>query len=54
MLKARAGILPKLSSKRDGPYDVVHVHDNGTLTIRRGAVSERVNLRRVIPFEGIA
>ena len=54
VLKARAGILPKLSSKRDGPYDVVRVHDNGTLTIRRGAISERVNLRRVIPFEGIA
>jgi transposase InsO family protein len=35
----------KLSPPREGPYQVERVFTNGTLLIRRGAVSERVNIR---------
>jgi hypothetical protein len=37
----------KLSPPCEGPYQVEHVFTNGTLLIQRGAVSERVNIRRV-------
>jgi transposase InsO family protein len=40
----------KLSPPREGPYQVERVYTNGTLLIRRGAVSERVNIRRVNPY----
>jgi transposase InsO family protein len=49
--KTRPGLQPKLSSKRDGPYDVVAVYNNGTIRIRRGAIEERLNIRRVTPFK---
>ena len=48
--KAKPGKQPKLRRKRDGPYEVVAVYDNGTVKIRRGAVDERINIRRVYPF----
>jgi hypothetical protein len=35
----------KLLPPREGPYQVERVYTNGTLLIRRGAVSERVNIR---------
>jgi hypothetical protein len=41
---------PKLDAPRKGPFAVVQVFTNGTLRIRRGAVTERVNIRRVKPF----
>jgi hypothetical protein len=40
----------KLSPPREGPYLVESVYTNGTILIRRGAVSERVNIRRVTPY----
>jgi hypothetical protein len=40
----------KLAPPREGPYLVERVFANGTILIRRGAVSERVNIRRVIPY----
>jgi transposase InsO family protein len=40
----------KLLPPREGPYQVERVYTNGTLLIRRGAVSERVNIRRVTPY----
>jgi transposase InsO family protein len=49
--KTRPGIQPKLSSKRDGPYDVIAVYDNGTIRIRCGPTEELINIRRVTPFK---
>jgi hypothetical protein len=41
----------KLDDKAIGPFLITRVHVNGTLTIRRTAyVTERVNIRRVIPY----
>jgi transposase InsO family protein len=50
ILLTTPGILPKLISPRTGPYAVVNVHDNGTVTIRKGHVQQRVNIRRILPY----
>ena len=40
-----------MGEKYSGPYDIVKVHVNGTLTIQLGPnVTERINIRRVIPY----
>ena len=44
------GIKRKLSSPRTGPYKVIQVYDNGTIHIQKGAVAQRVNIRRVTPY----
>ncbi|KAG9297894.1 hypothetical protein G9A89_002150, partial [Geosiphon pyriformis] len=41
MLLTTPGLLSKLKSPRTGPYDVVDVHNNGTVTIKRGHVHQR-------------
>ena len=50
VLLARPGMLRKLSIPRTGPHIVQAVYTNGTLQIKRGSISERVNIRRVTPF----
>ena len=46
-------ILGKLEERYIGPYLVVMIHVNGTLTVRkRPNVLERINVRRVKPFNG--
>ena len=50
VLLTTPGILPKLVSPRSGPYEIVYVHDNGTVTIRKGHVQQKVNIRRIIPY----
>jgi len=50
VLYNKHGKLRKLSTPRRGPYTVAAVHDNGTLTIRLGAVSERINIRHITPY----
>jgi hypothetical protein len=43
-------ILRKLSTPCTGPYPVTNVYNNGTIRIQKGIVSERVNIRRITPF----
>ena len=41
----------KLGVRTSGPYTIDRVHVNGTITIQlRPGVTERINIRRVIPF----
>ena len=41
----------KLGQRTEGPFPILQVHANGTLTIqRRPGISERMNIRRLIPF----
>ena len=41
----------KLAAKATGPYPILQIHVNGTITIQRSAnVQERVNIRRVKPY----
>ena len=44
------GLQRKLKKKRDGPYPILRVFDNGTLRIKRGAIEETINIRRVTPY----
>ena len=52
--KMKPGVLPKLRRKRDGPYKVIAVYNNGTVRIRREfkdtIISERINIRRISPY----
>ena len=50
VLLQKPGILPKLAVPRTGPYKIIQVHSNGTVVIQKGAVTERVNIRRITPF----
>jgi hypothetical protein len=43
-------ILCKLSAPCTGQYPVTNVYTNGTIRIQRGVASERVNIRRITPF----
>ena len=49
--KRHPGILSKLRRKREGPFEVIAVFDNGTVRIRLGAVKELINIRRIQPFQ---
>jgi len=53
VLLTTPGKLSKLKSPRTGPYDVVDVHSNGTVTIRKGHVLQRVNIRRILPYHSM-
>jgi hypothetical protein len=44
------GILRKLSTPHTGPYPVTNVYKNGTIRIQKRIVSERMNNRRITPF----
>ena len=46
------GILGKAETKWTGPFCITFVHTNGTIRIQCGALSERLNIRRVKPFFG--
>ena len=39
----------KLKPAWKGPFPVLQVHTNGTLTIQRGQVHERISIRRLKP-----
>ena len=42
----------KLDERTTGPYRVLQTHINGTVTIElRPGVSERLNIRRIIPYK---
>ena len=34
----------------DGPFRITRVYTNGTVQLQKGAVSERVNIRRIYPY----
>ena len=41
----------KLGERHEGPYNVERVHVNGNVTIQlRPGVTERINIRRIIPY----
>jgi hypothetical protein len=43
-------ILRKLLTRRTGPYPVTNVYKNGTIRIQKRIVSERLDIRRITPF----
>ena len=50
VLVKKGGILRKAETVWTGPYRITTVHTNGTIRIQRGALSERLNIRRVKPY----
>ena len=50
VLYTMPGIIPKMEQPRAGPLEVKRVHANGTLTMQKGAVSGRANIRNVPPL----
>ena len=50
VLIRKDGILRKAEDKFEGPYTITQVHCNGTLRLQRGSVSERLNVRRLMPY----
>ena len=46
----KPGITRKLSAPKLGPFTIERVHNNGTVTIRKGPIADRVNIRRVHPY----
>ncbi len=48
-MKIKAGIF-KMEQTREGPFEIIHVHVNGTVTMQKGPVEERLNVRQVIPY----
>jgi hypothetical protein len=52
VLVTQEGILRKAESPYSKePWTITTVHMNGTIRIQRGTQSERINIRRVIPFK---
>ena len=43
-------IQRKLDYQYKGPYKIIQVHSNGNVHIQNGAVTERINIRRCIPY----
>ena len=51
VLVCKDGIFFKTESNWTRPYRITSVHTNGTIRIQRGAQSERLNIRRVKPYQ---
>ena len=43
------GVQRKLDRPKKGPFPITKVYTNATVRIRRGAVNERINIRRLEP-----
>mmetsp|Transcript_2824 Transcript_2824/g.7823 ORF Transcript_2824/g.7823 Transcript_2824/m.7823 type:complete len:1452 (-) Transcript_2824:296-4651(-) len=50
VLVTKPGLLPKMAQPREGPFTVKEVFTNGTLLVRKGIITERINIRRITPF----
>ena len=40
----------KLNCPTKGPYNIIQIYTNGTVRVQRGAVTERINIRRCTPY----
>jgi hypothetical protein len=48
IMKIEDGTL-KIEQPREGPFEIVCAHANGTVAMQKGSVAERLNMRQVIP-----
>ena len=42
----------KLDKIKIGPYPIIQVHTNSNVTIQRGPIHERINIRHITPYRG--
>ena len=40
----------KAEADREGPYQITRVNTNGTVTVRKGRVEKRLNIRQCTPW----
>ena len=40
----------KAEADREGPYEIIRVHTNGTVTVRKDRVEKRLNIRQCTPW----
>jgi lipopolysaccharide biosynthesis regulator YciM len=50
LLKKPGKHLRTLEALRTGPHTVTAIYTNGNLSIQKGNVDERVNIRRLFPY----
>ncbi len=50
VLLEKGGKQPKMAAPREGPYEITKVSANGTVSIQKGVVTQRVNIRRLTPY----
>jgi hypothetical protein len=51
IVKIKAGTPHKMEQPREGPFNIIRVlHANGTVTIQKGPVEERLNVQQIIPY----
>jgi hypothetical protein len=50
LLKKPGKHLRKLKAPRTGPHTLAAIYNNGTVSIQKGKVNERVNIRRLFPY----
>ena len=43
-------IIRKSQNVKVGPFVITEVHTNGTVRIQRGKITERLNIRRLVPY----
>ena len=46
----KRGTENKYEAPYEGPYSILKVHDNGTVRLQRGAISDTINIRRLTPY----
>ena len=43
-------IIRKSQNVKVGPFVITQIHTNGTVRIQRGKITERLNIRRLVPY----
>jgi cleavage and polyadenylation specificity factor subunit 1 len=49
MLRTPKAFRPKTAAIATGPFTIKDVHDNGTVTLDKGATTQQVSIRRIFP-----
>jgi hypothetical protein len=47
----KVGDPNKMEQPQEGPYPIMQVHTNGTVTLQKGNVTPRYNICQIVPFQ---
>ena len=50
MLLEKGILQRKLNAPREGPYEIQGVYTNGVVKLKKGAVAQKVSIRRIVPY----
>ena len=51
MVREKHGPGDKMKPYAQGPYPILRIHTNGSVTVQKGHIHERVNIRRIKPYK---